>query len=147
MVDLPEELFENGSPDKKREYFFINLEGKGDCVELNFGDRLSSKKCLLDGANLVIYAGDPHTVIECPACRTSFSGYDLARKYIERDFIPETKSKLNNLKKEVNYLEKMLNLAEYPNNEIKKANLENEAYNKDNLSANTGTSTGQAPIV
>jgi DNA-directed RNA polymerase subunit M/transcription elongation factor TFIIS len=137
MADLPKELFNIGHPDIKREYHFININGEEEDVELNFGDSLSFVICPLDGAHIVHYSGDPHTVDECPACKRHFEGNEESVvKYVDNYFIPTLKENIKNIKKGLNYLEKILELAENPNNEIKKANKNNEAYNEDSNKVN-----------
>jgi uncharacterized C2H2 Zn-finger protein len=136
MGKLPKELFDIGDSRVKREYNFIDLNGEETSIELDFGDRLSEARCPIDGANIVVYSGDPHTVAECPACGEQFSRdnqYNLV--YIKDSLIPNKKSKLNKLKEEANKLEKIIKLAEDSNNAIKEANLNNSCYNKANLSA------------
>jgi len=142
MTNLPEELFTVGNSSDKREYYFINLDGKEESVELDFGDRLSKIKCPLDGANLIIYNGDPHTVIECPACRKQLNiNEELNLKYLNDSILLDAKSKISVLKEETKKLERIVELAENPNNSIKEANISNEIYskyNQDNLSAKRG---------
>jgi hypothetical protein len=143
MTNLPEELFTAGNSSDKREYYFINLDGKEESVELDFGDRLSKTKCPLDGANLVIYNGDPHTIIECPACREHFENdYTSDILYIKNSkIIPRLEINLTVLKNKINHLEQLLKLAKDSNNSIKEANISNEIYskyNQDNLSAKKG---------
>jgi hypothetical protein len=124
MADLPKELFEIGTPDKKRVYYFTNIYGKKDSVELDFGDRLSYRRCILDGAYIVAYSADPHTVAECPACKHDFEGTnEEATNYLKNYFIPNTKDDITRLKTELNLLEKLLKLAENPENSIRKENL------------------------
>ena len=133
---LPKELFETVAFGKERKYHFINLKGEKDYVELRDSDMLTTKTCPIDGAYIVAYGGDPHTVPECPVCNEYFEGReDQVRKRIEEKYIPKIKSDINKLKENLNYLEKILELAENPDNNIRKANLQHKAYNKANLSA------------
>lgn len=134
MGEVPKELFE--LIDKVREYKYINLKGEEEIVFLSSGDRLSNKRCPLDGAYLVVYSGDPHSVFECPACHKY--GFDMiinSQKEITDKVIPHIKYRAERLKEVINHLELILNLAQNPKNKIKKANLENSSYNKANLSA------------
>ncbi len=138
MEEVPKELFNIGNPGEKREYLFIGLEGEEELVFLDFGDRLSDKRCPLDGAYLVIYNGDPHNVIECPACHKY--GFNLSvgsPEDIPTKVTPYIKHRIERLNEEINHLESILRLAQDPNNEIKKSNLQNKVYNKANLSANS----------
>jgi hypothetical protein len=133
MKEVPKELFE--LIDKKREYRYINLKGEEEIIILNSGDRLSNKRCLLDGAYLVVYSGDPHNVVECPACHKYGFDRDInSQKEVTDKVIPYIKHRTERLKEEINHLESILNLAQNSDNEIKKANLENASYNKVNLS-------------
>ncbi|MGY4884726.1 MAG: hypothetical protein ACP5NZ_04075 [Nanobdellota archaeon] len=134
MEEIPQELFE--LTDKKREYKYINLNGKEEFVILNPGDRLINKRCQLDGAYFVAYSGDPHTVLECPACHKHGFGTEInSQKDIFDRVIPYAKFRIEGLKEELNHLETILKLAQNSDNEIKKANMENSSYNKANLSA------------
>ncbi len=136
MVGLPSSLFEIGKPGEKREYFFIGLDGKEDFVCLDFGDRLTNHRCPLDGAYIISYDGDPHTVIECPACKKY--GWDKeisSEKEIKKNIIPYAKSRIERLKEELNHLELILKLSENSENEIRIANLQDSTYHKANLSA------------
>lgn len=154
MEELPKELFETGNYGIKREYNFTNLNGEKASVELTFGDRLSELKCPIDGANIIIYHDDPHDitkffyegdnkdprpVAECPACREHFDLNNFNEKsnsrYVKSFLIPNKKIIINQLKEKLNNLERVLKLAKDPNNTIKKENLNNSCYNKDNLSA------------
>ena len=97
---------------------------------------MSFIRCPLDGAHIVHYSGDPHTVNECPACQKYFEGNeDSVVRYVDKSFKWVINKNINKLKEKLNYLEKILDLAENPNNEIKKANMNHEAYNQANLSA------------
>ena len=153
MEKLPKELFEEGAFMVQREYNFIDLNGEEASIKLGFRDRLSEIRCPIDGANIIIYKGDPHNisklfyedykedlhyVAECPACKEQF---DLSNfneesnlRYLKSFLIPKKKIIINQLKENLNKLERVLKLAENSNNIIKKANLKNEAYNKANLS-------------
>ena len=136
MRDLPQELFEIGKPGEKREYFFINLKGEEEFVFLDFGDRLTSKRCALDGAYLIAHSGDPHTVEECPACGKYFSPEKTSSiKSINESVIPYAQFRIETLKEELNKLESILSLARKPDNKIKNLNIQNSLYNKANLSA------------
>jgi hypothetical protein len=136
MVDLPKELFEIGNPGERREYAFTNLKGEEEFVILNFGDKLTHKRCALDGAYIISYSGDPHTTEECPACKKyGWENRISSDKYLHEFVIPHVKSRIDRLKEELIHHEIILKLAQNPNNEIKKSNLENTLYNKANLSA------------
>jgi hypothetical protein len=147
MTKLPKELFGTGNQVTKRKYYFIDLNGEQNFVELDFGDKLSDKKCVLDGANIVVYSGDTHTISECPVCHEQFEGNEeYVKKRIENNFIPNTKEQIIRLKEKLSYLEKILSLAENSNNNIKEKNLNNEIYNKANLSAESNKETGVEDI-
>jgi hypothetical protein len=136
MAELPSSLFEIGKPGEKREYFFIGLDGKEEFVCLDFGDRLTPNRCPLDGAHIVAYSGDPHTVTECPACKKY--GWDKeisSEEDLKEKIIPYAKFRIGRLKEEINHLESILRLSENPKNPIKTANLENSRYNIANLNA------------
>jgi len=136
MIDLPEELFEIGKPGERREYIFINLKGEEEFVFLNFGDRLTTKRCALDGAYIVAHSGDPHTVEECPVCGKYFSVEKISSiKSINESVVPYAQFRIEALKEELNKLEAILALAGKPDNKIKISNLQNSLYNKANLSA------------
>jgi hypothetical protein len=143
MADLPPKLFAMGKYGEKKEYFFVNLNGEEESVILDFGDRLANVRCPLDGAYMIAYSGDPHTVLECPACHKDLFGSKVNKEqvnnYIKNDLIPNTKDKIKSLKEQLNYLERILLLAGDSDNEIKKANLQNSLYNKANLSAQDST--------
>jgi hypothetical protein len=137
MADLPKELLDRGHPDVKREYHFINIYGKKDSVELGFGDSLSFITCPLDGAHIVHYAGDPHTVDICPACNEAFEGNDEAVvRYVDKYYKVQLKERINGIKTKLNQLEHILFLLENPSNPIKEANKNNEAYNESYNEAN-----------
>ncbi len=135
MAELPSSLFEIGKPGEKREYFFMGLDGKEEFVFLDFGDRLTPHRCPLDGAYIIAYDGDPHTVTGCPACEKY--GWDKeisSEKDIKDKIIPYAKHRIERLNEEINHLESILRLAQDPENPVKSANLQNSMYNKANLS-------------
>lgn len=136
MADLPSFLFDMGKSGEKRLYFFMGLSGEEEFICLDFGDRLTSQKCPLDGAYIIAYSEDPHTVTKCPACsKYGLDNTPSSDKEIKDKIIPYAKSRIERLKEELNHLESILQLSENPENPIKKSNLENSAYNKVNLSA------------
>lgn len=138
MGDLPQELFEIGKEGVRREYFFTNLKGEEEFVFLNFGDRLTTKRCVLDGAYIVAYSGDPHSVEECPVCGKYFSVEKTSsNNSINESVVPYTQFRIEALKEELNKLEAILTLAGKPDNQIRVSNLQNSLYNKANLSAET----------
>lgn len=130
MKELPKKLFDTVDFGKERRYYFINLKGEQDYVELRDIDQLTTKTCPIDGTYIVNRGGDPHGVAECPACGEGFEGREeMILKRIKRSY--------NQLKEEADRLEKIIELAENPDNEIKKANLHHKAYeNKANQSSN-----------
>ena len=128
MVDLPKELFEIGNPGEIRKYHFTNFNGFTDEIELEFGDKLIDKRCPLDGAYIVAYSGDPHTVLECPLCKQYVPQFsqdteEQVARYIKNNFIPNTERELRTLENQVNYLEGILLLAKNPDNDIKKTTI------------------------
>jgi len=142
MADLPKELFDIGNPKVKRTYYFINIYGEKSSVDLDFGDRLSNLTCPLDGANIVHYAGDPHTVDICPACSEAFEGNDEAVvRYLDKWYSPQLKERIRGIKAKLNQLEHILKLLDDPSNPIKKANKNHEAYNEANLSIKQDSET------
>jgi hypothetical protein len=144
IKEVPKELFDIGNPGEKREYLFVGLEGKKETVFLDFGDKLSNKRCPLDGTYLVIYGRGSHNIIECPACYGDYSNLstgsseEIITKITSytRHRIGQLNEEITHLNEEITHLELILRLAKYSDNNIKQLNLKNCLYNKANLSTN-----------
>src|SRR3989344_3516975 len=142
MADLPKELFEIGRPNSKRKYFFINIYGKEESIDLRFGDKLLNfLRCPLDGDYIVSYRDkqnknkNKETIEKCPACKNFFEGDpESVVRYLDKSYAFSLKEKVRGLKENtgnlgrIRSLERILELLKNPNNNVKQANLQNQSY-------------------
>ncbi|MEK6885500.1 MAG: hypothetical protein AABX17_00880 [Nanoarchaeota archaeon] len=124
---IPKEMFDPVRKNEKREYYFINLEGKKTSVSLSSADKLHpTARCPRDGARLIDYAGDPHRIVECPNCGYHPPTYsysvteDLARLKREQSDMQPRLDRVNNL------IAMLFN----PNHPVRQKNLKDEAMLK-----------------